>query len=185
MRAKNCYHQQNIWTCSYLNFSFPPPSQKYRMPRLFAEKHSSVSRSSLLLGGCHIHNSIGDIPYVARASFFKEIGGLMAGSTQSKQWRIELLYRYKRAKTSKITVLNIRKSLSLLCLLQTVCHFERSSSISLNKVARTKREFLTKRAKQRLRIEVEKRGWQQMPFLLFLLAKFRLHFFHYLYRGYD
>ena len=33
----------------------------------------------------------------------------LAGSTQSKQWRIELLYRYKRAKTSRITVLNIRK----------------------------------------------------------------------------
>ena len=37
-----------------------------------------------------------------------------AGSTQSKQWRIfylfiELLYRYKRAETSRITVLNIRK----------------------------------------------------------------------------
>ena len=28
--------------------------------------------------------------------------------TQSKQWRIKLLYRYKRAKTSRITVLNIR-----------------------------------------------------------------------------
>ena len=30
-------------------------------------------------------------------------------STQSKLWRIELLYRYKRAKTRRITVLNIRK----------------------------------------------------------------------------
>ena len=36
-------------------------------------------------------------------------GGLFAGSTQSKQCRIELLYRYKRAKTNKITVLNFRK----------------------------------------------------------------------------
>ena len=33
----------------------------------------------------------------------------LAGSTQSKQWWIELLYRYKRAKTSRITVLNIWK----------------------------------------------------------------------------
>ena len=48
-------------------------------------------------------------PGVARASFFKGTGGLLAGSTQSKQYRIELLYRYKRAKTSRITVLNIRK----------------------------------------------------------------------------
>ena len=30
-------------------------------------------------------------------------------STQSKQWRTELLYRYKQAKTSRITVLNIQK----------------------------------------------------------------------------
>ena len=29
-----------------------------------------------------------DIPYVARAALFKEIGGLLAGSTQSKQWRL-------------------------------------------------------------------------------------------------
>ena len=29
--------------------------------------------------------------------------------SQGKQWRIQLLYRYKRAKTSWITVLNIRK----------------------------------------------------------------------------
>ena len=50
-----------------------------------------------------------DFPDVARASFFKGTGGLMAGSTQSKRWRIELLYRYKRAKTSRITVLNIWK----------------------------------------------------------------------------
>ena len=34
---------------------------------------------------------------------------ILAGSTQSKQWRIELLYRYKRVKTSRKTVLNIRK----------------------------------------------------------------------------
>ena len=44
-----------------------------------------------------------------RASFFKWTGGLRAGSTQSKQWRIELIYRYKRAKTSRITVLNIKQ----------------------------------------------------------------------------
>ena len=34
---------------------------------------------------------IGDFLYVARASFFKEIGGLLVGSTQNKQWRIEFL----------------------------------------------------------------------------------------------
>ena len=33
----------------------------------------------------------------------------LPGSSQSKQLRIKLLYRYKQAKTSKITVLNIRK----------------------------------------------------------------------------
>ena len=31
------------------------------------------------------------------------------GSTESKQWRIELLYQYKRAKTRRITVVNIQK----------------------------------------------------------------------------
>ena len=36
-------------------------------------------------------------------------GGLSAGSTQSRQWRIELLCRYRRAKTSRITTLSIRK----------------------------------------------------------------------------
>ena len=34
---------------------------------------------------------------------------LLAGSSRSRQWRIEFLYRYKRAKTSGITVLNIWK----------------------------------------------------------------------------
>ena len=33
----------------------------------------------------------------------------MAGSTQSKQWRIELLYRHKRETTNRIIVLNIQK----------------------------------------------------------------------------
>ena len=43
---------------------------------------------------------IEDFPNVACASFFKlGTGGLLA----------ELLYRYKRAKTSRITVLNMRK----------------------------------------------------------------------------
>ena len=37
---------------------------------------------------------MGNLPYIARASFFKEIGGLLygglfAGSSQSKQLRIE------------------------------------------------------------------------------------------------
>ena len=44
-----------------------------------------------------------DFPDVVRALFFKEIAGLLAGSTQSKQWRIELLYRYKRVKINRIT----------------------------------------------------------------------------------
>ena len=34
--------------------------------------------------------SIGDFSYIARASFFKEIGELLAGSSQSKQLRIKL-----------------------------------------------------------------------------------------------
>ena len=43
-------------------------------------------------------------------AFFKEIGWLLADSSQSKmQWRIEFLYHYKRAKASRITLLNIRK----------------------------------------------------------------------------
>ena len=32
-----------------------------------------------------------------------------SNSTQSKQWRIELLHRYKRAKNSRIIMSNIRK----------------------------------------------------------------------------
>ena len=46
-----------------------------------------------------------DFPGVARIIFQKDCG------LYSKyiQWRIELLYRYKRAKSSRITVLNIRK----------------------------------------------------------------------------
>ena len=43
------------------------------------------------------------------------------GFTQSKQWRIELLYRYKQAKTSRITVLNIRKLYLYFFTLKTVC----------------------------------------------------------------
>ena len=50
-----------------------------------------------------------DFTDIARALFFKGTGELLASSTQSKEWRIELLYRYKRAMTSRITVLNIRK----------------------------------------------------------------------------
>ena len=38
---------------------------------------------------------IGDFPAVARASSFK-------GSTQSKRWWIESIYRYKQAKASRI-----------------------------------------------------------------------------------
>ena len=58
--------------------------------------------------------STGKLPNVACATFFKGIAdwnadGLLAGFTQSKQWRIKFFYRYKRAKTSRITVLNIRK----------------------------------------------------------------------------
>ena len=33
----------------------------------------------------------------------------LSGSTQSKQWQIELLCRYKQTKTSRITVLNTQK----------------------------------------------------------------------------
>ena len=44
------------------------------------------------------NHTIGNVSGVARASCFK---GLLPSSTQSKQWRIELLYRYKRAKTSR------------------------------------------------------------------------------------
>ena len=37
------------------------------------------------------------------------LGGLPLVPTVRKQWRTELVYRYKRTKTSRITVLNIRK----------------------------------------------------------------------------
>ena len=36
--------------------------------------------------------AIGDFPGVAHASFLKGTGWLLAGSTQSKQLRVELLY---------------------------------------------------------------------------------------------
>lgn len=41
---------------------------------------------------------IGDFSAVAHASSFK-------GSTQSKRWWIESIYRYKQAKASRMTVL--------------------------------------------------------------------------------
>ena len=44
---------------------------------------------------------IGNSPGVARASFFKGTGWILADSTQSKRWRIQLLYRYKRARTRR------------------------------------------------------------------------------------
>ena len=47
----------------------------------------------------------------------RALDGHFAGSTQSKQWRIELLYCYKRAKTSKRTALRHPGTVSLLCLL--------------------------------------------------------------------
>ena len=37
---------------------------------------------------------------------WRDVGGLYS---QSEQWRIQLFYRYKRGKTGRITVLNIRK----------------------------------------------------------------------------
>ena len=45
----------------------------------------------------------------ARIIFQGDLAWILVGSTQGKQWRIELLYRYKLAKTSRLTVLNIRK----------------------------------------------------------------------------
>ena len=63
---------------------------------------------------------IGNFSDVARASFFKRTGGFLAGSIQSKQGRIELLYRYKQPKTSRITrkAKSEAKSFSPLCGLQ-------------------------------------------------------------------
>ena len=50
---------------------------------------------------------IGNFPYVAHTSFFKEIGGLLAGSSQSKQ--IALFLQLRQAKTSRRIVLSIWK----------------------------------------------------------------------------
>ena len=63
-----------------------------------------------------------------RAHVFKEIRGL---HSQSKQWRIELLYRYKRAKTNRITVLNIRKLYLYFVYIKLYVYFEWSQCQSL------------------------------------------------------
>ena len=56
---------------------------------------------------CILYNNVGN--YIQLYNFLNEL----EGSTQSNQWRIELLCRYKRAKTTKITVLSIRKLFAL------------------------------------------------------------------------
>ena len=82
-----------------------PRTEQSEVRLRFVQNISHFFRLSQRIHGMYID----DFPVVARSSFFKGNGGLLAGSTQSKQWRIELLYRYKRAKTSRITLLNIRK----------------------------------------------------------------------------
>ena len=86
--------------------------------------------------------STGKLPNVACATFFKGIAdwnadGLLAGFTQSKQWRIKFFYRYKRAKTSRITVLNIRKLYLYFVYFKLYVYFEWSPQ-SLWKMMRAK-----------------------------------------------
>ena len=60
----------------------------------------------------------------------------MVGSTQSKRWRIELLYRYKKAKTSGITMLNIRKLYLYFVYFKPYVYFEWSPRVFLKNDAR-------------------------------------------------
>ena len=48
----------------------------------------------------------------------------LAGSTLWKQWQIDLPYRYKRAKTSRIKVLNILKLHFYFLLFKLYVYFE-------------------------------------------------------------
>ena len=72
-----------------------------------------------------------------RAHHFQSQWRLMAGSTQSKQWQIELFCRYKRAKTSRITVLNIQKLYLYFVYFKLYVYFEWSPTVSLKHDART------------------------------------------------
>ena len=65
----------------------------------------------------------GSLPGIARIIFQMDWRALL----KSKQWRTELLYRYKRSKASKITVLNIQK----LCLVMSMKLFGVCVSTSL------------------------------------------------------
>ena len=52
----------------------------------------------------------------------------LSSSTESKQWRIELLYRYKRVKTRRVTVLNVPKLYFTLLTLKLNCMFTLSGA---------------------------------------------------------
>ena len=56
------------------------------------EPKSQVKFSKECYDAVSIEFSIGDFPRVARAWFFRVTAELLVGSTQSKQWQIELLY---------------------------------------------------------------------------------------------
>ena len=62
--------------------------------------------------------------------------GLRAPCTQNKRWRIELLYRYKRAKTNRITVLNIGKLYLYFAYFKLYVYFQWSSPFHLKNYAR-------------------------------------------------
>ena len=94
----------------------------------FQPVHPGLSESIVPIG------PIDDFPDVARASFFIIfLHGLLAGSGQSKQRRVELLYRHKRAKTSRMTLLNI-------LYFKRCVYFVWSPSVSLKNDARATSE---------------------------------------------
>ena len=63
----------------------------------------------------------------------------LVGSTRCKQWRIEteLLYWYKRVKTGRVTVLNIRKLYLYFFYFELYVYFAWSPTVPLKHCART------------------------------------------------
>ena len=57
-------------------------------------------------------------------NFSTGLAGWRRAPLKRKQWRIELLYQYKRAKTSRITVLNIRKLYLYFAYFKLYCLYE-------------------------------------------------------------
>ena len=80
---------------------------------VYFTRHAIWSSTGIGAGSCPffiIHSTMSlQMSFVSTTLDFTFTQNHEFPCSQSKQWRIQLLYRYKRAKTSRITVLNIRK----------------------------------------------------------------------------